>query len=207
MNDKYLIPGAVLLAGLVVGAALVYTKLTPPSQLASVSPSTNQSADNQPSDDQAGKGGGTDDQDNQPAAVDKSQLAKESFSENTDKQICKEDGKPVIYLFSTTWCPHCQWIKETFNKVAKEYVSQGKIKAYHWEVDTNDDTLTEAVETKVPENALAIYQEFNPRGSIPTFIFGCKYYRIGSGPGREQAQALDLEESEFRTLIDKLIAG
>src|SRR3990172_10780878 len=52
------------------------------------------------------------------------------------------DGRPVIRLFSTTWCPHCQWIKETYERVAKEYADAGKIVAYHWELDINDDTLT-----------------------------------------------------------------
>ncbi len=113
------------------------------------------------------------------------------------------DGKPVIRLFSTTWCPHCVWIKPTFDRVVSEYVSQGKIVAYHWELDTNDDTLTPAAEGAVPASEQAVFARFNPRSSIPTFVFGGKYWRIGNGYEREQS--LVKEEAEFRAVIDELI--
>lgn len=126
-----------------------------------------------------------------------------TFSQKKDAVILKEDGKPVIYLFSTTWCPHCQWIAETFDRVVKEYVNAGKIKAYHWEVDTGDNTLTTEKETKVPQNHLDIYQEFNPAGSIPTFVFGAKYFRTGNG--YEQQKDLVSEEMEFKVVIEDLL--
>jgi thiol-disulfide isomerase/thioredoxin len=113
------------------------------------------------------------------------------------------DGKPVIRLFSTTWCPHCIWIKPTFDRVAKEYADAGKIVAYHWELDTEDNTLTPEVETSVPQSEQAVFQRFNPNQSIPTFVFGGKYYRIGTGYEREND--LSLEEKEFRAVIDELI--
>ncbi len=125
------------------------------------------------------------------------------FQPETPAEVCSQDGKPIIRLFSTTWCPHCQWIGETFNKVAAEYVAAGKIIAYHWELDTGDDALTETVETAVPQSEGAIYTKFNPRQSIPTFVFGCKYFRIGNG--YEAQQDLASEEKEFRALFDKLI--
>lgn len=126
-----------------------------------------------------------------------------TFLQKKDAQILKENGKPVIYLFSTTWCPHCQWISETFDKVVKEYVDSGKIKAYHWEIDINDNTLTAEKETKVPDKDLAIYQEFNPQGSIPTFVFGGKYFRTGNG--YEAQKDLVSEEAEFKVVIDDLL--
>jgi len=126
-----------------------------------------------------------------------------TYSQKKDAQICKEDGKPVVYLFSTTWCPHCNWIKDTFDKVVKEYTAKGLIVARHWEIDINDDILTTAKETAVPAEQMAIYSEFNPQGSIPTFVFGCKYFRIGNG--YEQQQDLVSEEKEFRSLFDDLI--
>jgi thiol-disulfide isomerase/thioredoxin len=113
------------------------------------------------------------------------------------------DGKPEIRLFSTTWCPHCIWIKPTFDRVAKEYVDAGKIVAHHWELDTGDDTLTNETETSVPASEQAVFAKFNPRNSIPTFVFGGKYWRIGNG--YEQQQSLTLEEQEFRAVIDELI--
>lgn len=125
-----------------------------------------------------------------------------TYSEKAEAEICKENGKPVVYLFSTTWCPHCQWIKDAFDEVVKKYVADGKIAAYHWDVDINDNTLTAEKETAVPAKDLAIYREFNPGGSIPTFVFGCKYFRIGNG--YEQQQDLDAEKAEFEALIKDL---
>ncbi len=112
-------------------------------------------------------------------------------------------GKPVIRLFSTTWCPHCVWIKPTFDSVVSEYVSQGKIVAYHWELDTGDNTLTNETETEVPASEKAVFAKFNPRNSIPTFVFGGKYYRVGNGYEREQD--LGKEEAELRAVIEELI--
>lgn len=128
-----------------------------------------------------------------------------TFLQKKDAQILKEDGKPVIYLFSTTWCPHCQWISATFDKVVKEYAASGKIKAYHWEVDINDNILTAEKETQVPNKDLSIYKEFNPQGSIPTFVFGGKYFRTGNG--YEAQKDLASEEAEFRAVIDDLLSS
>lgn len=124
---------------------------------------------------------------------------------DTGKPICKENGKPIIRLFSTTWCPHCQWIIKTFDKVASEYMAKGKIIAHHWELDTFDDTLTKEVEKAVPASEEAVYNEFNPNGSIPTFIFGCRYYRIGNAFEKEGDAGLIKEEQEFRNLFDKIL--
>lgn len=127
----------------------------------------------------------------------------ETFDQKKGATICKEGGKPVVYLFSTTWCPHCTWVKDTFDKVVAEYVKDGKIAAYHWELDTNDNTLTSAKETSVPAEAQAVYQEFNPSGSIPTFVIGCKYFRVGNG--HEAADDLTAEEKELRAAIDAVL--
>jgi thiol-disulfide isomerase/thioredoxin len=120
-----------------------------------------------------------------------------------NEPVCKENGKVAIYMFSTSWCPHCQWAKPIFEKAAKEYIAKGKIVAHNWELDTNDDTLTTVKETAIPANASALYEKYNPQGSIPTFIFGCKYYRVGTGNERTGDKAA--EEKEFRDLIDKLL--
>jgi len=128
----------------------------------------------------------------------------QTFSESQG-EICTQDGKPVVRLFSTTWCPHCVWIKETFDSIAKEYVDEGKIVAYHWELDTGDNTLTSEIETSVPDSEKAVYQQFNPKGSIPTFVFGCKYSRVGNG--YESAKDLEAEAKEFRGVIEKLLEG
>lgn len=138
-----------------------------------------------------------------PEAISPTAKGVETFFEKKNAQICKEDGKPVVYLFSTTWCPHCEWVKDTFDKTVAEYVQAGKIKAYHWELDTNDNTLTAEKETSVPDTAQAVYQEFNPQGSIPTYVIGCKYFRVGNG--HEAENDLVAEAAELKAAIDAVI--
>ncbi len=134
--------------------------------------------------------------------IDKSsQQPLQTFKE-TAQPLCTQEGKPIIRFFGTSWCPHCKWIKSTYLKVASEYTAQEKIKAYAWELDTNDNLLT-LEKDPVPPEELAIFKQFNPKEGVPTFIFGCQYLRIGNG--YEQQNDLAAEEAEFIALIDKLI--
>lgn len=117
--------------------------------------------------------------------------------------VCAVDGKPVIRMFTTTWCPHCEWVKKTFDSLMKDLMADGKVVAYHWEIDTGDNTLTEEIEKEVPAEEMAVFKEFNPGSSIPTYIFGCKYYRIGNG--HEGDDDLDAEFAEFNAVIGDLM--
>lgn len=152
----------------------------------------------------AASGGGGSDSSNDttinPYDIEPSKIT--TFSDN-GSNICTEDGKPVIRLFSTTWCPHCQWVSDTFDAIVKMYVDRGLIVAHHWEVDTGDDTLTAQTENSVPVSELSVFDEFNPQNSIPTFVFGCKYYRIGNG--HESEDDLKAEAAEFMAVIEKLL--
>jgi len=123
---------------------------------------------------------------------------------SVDGEICREDGKPVIRLYSTTWCSHCQWIADTYDVVVQMYIDEGEIVAHHWEVNSGDDTLTQQVEQTVPDSEKAVFTEFNPRESIPTFVFGCKYYRIGNA--YERGDDLAAEAAEFMAVIEALIS-
>jgi len=127
-----------------------------------------------------------------------------SFTDN-GKDICLSGGKPVVRLFSTTWCPHCSWIKSTFDSVIKEYVDAGKIVAYHWELDSNDNTLTTEVESDVSSSEMQIFSSGNPQGYVPFYSFGCKYERIGNNY-EGKTDGLVNEEKDFRELIEKLIS-
>jgi thiol-disulfide isomerase/thioredoxin len=124
----------------------------------------------------------------------------ETFTEY-DTEKCEEDGKPLVILFSTTWCPHCTWIKDTFDNWAKN--NQDKIAAYHWELDTKNNTLTDEEESEIPKEHNDIFDKFNPNGSIPTFVFGCKYGRVGNG--YEQEDDLEKEKATFNKVVDKLL--
>jgi len=116
--------------------------------------------------------------------------------------VCNEDGKPVIVMFSATWCPHCNWIGPTFDRVAEEYAAQGKIAAYHWQLDTGDNDLTDAVETAVPAKFKGMFDTYSPEGSVPVFVFGCAFYRVGNG--HEAQEDLAAEEADFRAILDHL---
>lgn len=123
-----------------------------------------------------------------------------SFIETSDA-VCKDDEKIIIRLFSAEVDPHSQWVSNVFNKVAKEY--SGKIIAYNWQIDTGDNLLTDAKEEKIPKSEVEIYKKYNSAGSVPTFVFGCRYVRIGNG--YEKENSLEEEEAEFRKIIEKLI--
>jgi thiol-disulfide isomerase/thioredoxin len=125
------------------------------------------------------------------------------FQKVEGNSICKQDGKPVIRLYSTTWCPRCKWIKPVFDEVAGNYAREGKIIAYHWQLDTNDDTLTAKIETVIPSQELSIFEQFSSDDEIPAFVFGCKYYRIGNG--FEKQNNLDAERTEFARIIEEVL--
>ncbi len=65
----------------------------------------------------------------------------------------------------------------------------------------NDEQDAPAAE--VPDSERAIFKEFNPKNSVPTFVFGCKYYRVGNG--YERADDLDAEVKELKAVIDALL--
>ena len=126
-----------------------------------------------------------------------------SFQTKNTNSVCIENGKPIVRLFVTSWCPHCKWVEPAFIDTAKYYTQTGDIVAYVWELDTGNNLLTPEVENKVPDSEMAIYRQFNPEGSIPTFIFGCKYYRIGNA--YESENDLDKEVAEFKAVIKKTV--
>ena len=121
-------------------------------------------------------------------------------------EACTQDGKPIIRLYSTTWCPHCEWVKDSFDNIAKEYIEQGKIAAYHWEMDSGDNTLTDYNEKGVPKDEEEALKEFDSEGYVPAFSFGCKYIRIGNGYEEKGSIGKAMEEAEFRKIIEELIS-
>lgn len=124
------------------------------------------------------------------------------YYEGTD--ILLEDGKPVIVLFSTETCPHCQWISETFDMIAKEYQDAGKIKAYHFNFTQSGvaDTISGETFDAIPSQ----FEELNTKyggGYVPTFVIGGKYFRVGNA--FEQEDDLEKESTELRRIIDQVI--
>lgn len=89
--------------------------------------------------------------------------------------ICKENGKPIVYFFGSKSCPHCVWEKPILEKVIQNF--EGYI-SFHNNIDSDTDS--------------SIFSQYS-NGGIPTLVFGCKYYRVGSGEN-------DGEETETKNL-------
>ncbi|MFA5125853.1 MAG: thioredoxin family protein [archaeon] len=125
--------------------------------------------------------------------------------------LCKEENKPIVRMFSTTSCPHCQWVKPAFEEVVKKYVDENKIIAYHWEwgydektgASTGDNTLTPPFEGIVPSSEEKVFLQFSPNGSVPLFVIGCRYYRIGNQ--FEKQNDLNAEKDEFQRIIEEIL--
>ncbi len=115
--------------------------------------------------------------------------------------ICEET--PVVRMFSASTSTHGNWIRDVFDSTVMEYAEKGQIKAYHWELDTGDNLLTEDVEKAVPKSEVEIFKEHSPDGAVPLFVFGCSYKRIGNG--YEADNDIVSEEREFRDIINELI--
>lgn len=123
---------------------------------------------------------------------------------NTGLGPCtNEDGKPVIFLFSSASCSHCEWAGEIFDFLARYYVAVGDIEAHHYDIVTGDDLLTEEVETEIPSAHLRLKEHGSPKGYVPYFNFSCKYERIGNG--YEKTGDAAAEGAEMRKVIETLM--
>lgn len=119
----------------------------------------------------------------------------------TNDNVCRNEGKPMIMLFSDSRDYHCEWISKIYDSVVKSYGD--KIAAYHWNINTGDNTLTSTTEPRISEIENFWYTKYNKDRTVPTFIFGCAFTRIGNG--YEAQNDTGAEEAEFRTIIDALV--
>lgn len=100
----------------------------------------------------------------------------------SEDEVCRENEMPIIYFFGSKGCPHCTWEHPIVEKVAKDF--EGYI-SFHNNMDSDADR--------------DVFSKYST-GGIPTLVFGCKYYRVGSGE-----QIGEEEESKVLTaLICKL---
>ena len=133
------------------------------------------------------------------------QSATEQTFRDTGDEICRNaEGKPIIRLYSTSWCPHCEWVKDTYTTVVTDYLRRGEIEAHNWVLDLDTDDLDPA-QKSIPAKEYAVLNKYNAQQSIPTFVLGCKYLRIGNG--YEAQNDLGAEGRELRRLIDQLLAA
>ena len=100
----------------------------------------------------------------------------------SEDEICKEDGKPIVYFFGSKRCPHCAWEHPIVEKVAKNF--QGYM-SFHNNMDSQAD--------------MDVFRKYST-GGIPTLVLGCKYYRVGSG----ERAGEEMESKILTALICKL---
>ncbi len=95
-----------------------------------------------------------------------------NFSVSSD-EVCREDGKPIVYFFGSESCPHCRWEHPIMEEVAEKF---GDKISFHNNMDTDG--------TNADKEVFGKYST----GGIPTIVLGCKYYRVGSGEslGKEE---------------------
>ncbi|MFA5406648.1 MAG: thioredoxin family protein [Candidatus Nanoarchaeia archaeon] len=85
----------------------------------------------------------------------------------TEDDLCVNDnGKPIIYFFGSSSCPHCAWEHPIINNVTALF---GDEIEYHDNFNTQDDS-----------EVFANYLEIN-KGGVPFMIIGCQFVRVGSG--------------------------
>ncbi len=104
-----------------------------------------------------------------------------------DDEVCTEDGKPVIYYFGHSGCPHCLWEHPLIKEVAEKF---GEQISFHDNMDDKEGKDREIMEK---------YRDINP-GYVPFIVLGCKYARVGSG---EQAGE-EAEKAALTQLICEL---
>ncbi len=106
----------------------------------------------------------------------------------TGDTLCSSNGKPIVYFFGTSWCPHCRWEKPIFLNVTSEFGNLIEVRFY--EIDKESP----------PKEEMEVFKKYNPRGTIPTIIIGCRYFRAGSG----EAIGKEKERETLETLICKV---
>ncbi|MBZ9577889.1 thioredoxin family protein [Patescibacteria group bacterium] len=105
-----------------------------------------------------------------------------NFSVSND-EVCKENGKPIVYFFGSEECSYCKWEHPVMEEVAAKF--EGEI-AFHNNMDSEAD--------------MDVFSKYSTGGGIPTLVLGCKYYRVGAG-----TQSGEEKETEYLTaLICKL---
>lgn len=112
----------------------------------------------------------------------------------TDNEVCLEEGKPLVYFFGSSTCPHCEWEKPIAKKVFDEF--------------KNEITYHENYDSQADAEVFQKYSDINP-GYIPFLVLGCKYVRIGAGEnlGKDDAESKTLEEEALKVILCKVTGG
>jgi len=116
-----------------------------------------------------------------------------------EEDVCTENGKPIVYFFGSTSCPHCVWEKPVIGNTTALFASEI---SYHENMGTQTD--------------LEVFQRYATynRGSVPFIVIGCQFIRLGSGESMaaDEATIKELNKtnpaiiSESLSLYDEAIS-
>jgi hypothetical protein len=121
---------------------------------------------------------------------------KNEFKENSD-EICTEEEKPVIRVYTSSNCDKCAEVKPSLEAALDNY----DVVLYEWELDTGDNLATSDKETGLTKSELDILKRYNPKGALPTYVFGCKYVRTGNA---FETVDLNKEQEAFEEILAEL---
>lgn len=104
----------------------------------------------------------------------------------TEDDVCQEDGKPAVYIFGNSSCPHCTWEHPVFEKVTAKFTDQ---------ISVHDNMDKQEADQEIWQQ----YSEIS-QGAVPFMVLGCRYVRLGSG----EMMGEETEEKNLTALICKL---
>ena len=105
------------------------------------------------------------------------------FIKVANQEVCKENGKPIIYFFGSEGCSHCRWEKPIIEKVVAKF---GDKISFHNNMDQTKDR--------------EIFSKYST-GAIPTIVLGCQYYRVGSGENLGEQKETEVLIKLIQTLL------
>lgn len=107
----------------------------------------------------------------------------------TEDKVCQENGKPIIYMFGSSGCPHCTWEHPIFERATAKFGNKIVIHDNMDKLDADKEVFQQ-------------YSQIN-QGAIPFIVLGCHYVRLGSGERMGEVT----EEKNITALICKLTDG
>ncbi|MBR9679162.1 MAG: hypothetical protein GON13_02755 [Nanoarchaeota archaeon] len=121
----------------------------------------------------------------------------------TGDDVCVEDGKPVVYLFSGTTCVYCTWERPVFVNATSqfgEWIDYDGGNSFVEASFESDYVVVHAVEIDVETESphLSVMSKYGGSGT-PFFVLGCSYMRPGAGTAIG-------EEAEFEVLTAGICA-
>jgi thiol-disulfide isomerase/thioredoxin len=113
-------------------------------------------------------------------------------------------GEPMIYLFGTTWCPHCKWERQVFVNVTSKFGTWEGIKENDLSSAEFNSSymIVKAIEIDLEKNSPdnVVFDHYSPNGYVPVLVFGGKYFRVGSG----ESLGADQEKAVLTALLCKI---